>query len=544
MVFDDDLVSNGAEGGSLAAQRLNDAVRSSLRTRGLDHCRVMVRIYANLAGLSKAVSKAKLCGADKRALAPFVASFNRSNDLFDFVDAGELKENADFKIRAMFRQFADNAQCKHIYFAACHDVGYISELTPFINNRDRITLVCTYATHREFGKLGLKMEELPHIFRTTPLPSEQQAYQHRPTTNPLAQNPFPPTSNPSIDYGGEKICHFFSKGICKYGRSCKNIHSKPSTNNSNGYQSPSDVRDWRKDSRPPVPTFQNHDFMSGAGQVPDFEALLPKEYDIPTNKIPINKSQQRLDSYMPRTSPEDHAAFLSRVGKNKLCNNHHLKGECIKGDACEYDHNPITDGIRNNLVSVARHMPCPRRNMCRVVGCTHGKSARDLTQLHLCTMTGSDTCGTVVRRKRVTSTRCYGQIWSAIKMLTTANRSYLPEDGLQESWRQSQLQTPSCDAQRGPGRRRFRPRDPLCHQGHPRGREWKREWQKQFTGAAYRRERWRFGHRWCFDTPPRSGGRHYVRLEVGAVAVICKLDAKTADIDIQHHRLSIPKTTS
>lgn len=67
-----------------------------------DHCRVMVRIYANLAGLSKAVSKAKLCGAEKRALAPFVASFNRSNDLFDFVDAGELKENADFKIRAMF----------------------------------------------------------------------------------------------------------------------------------------------------------------------------------------------------------------------------------------------------------------------------------------------------------------------------------------------------------------------------------------------------------------------------------------------------------
>lgn len=71
-------------------------------TRSSDHCRVMVRVYANLAGLSKAVSKAKLCGAEKRSLAPFVASFNRSNDLFDFVDAGELKENADFKIRAMF----------------------------------------------------------------------------------------------------------------------------------------------------------------------------------------------------------------------------------------------------------------------------------------------------------------------------------------------------------------------------------------------------------------------------------------------------------
>lgn len=79
-----------------------------------DHCRVMVRIYANLAGLSKAVSKAKLCGAEKRALAPFVASFNRSNDLFDFVDAGELKENADFKIRAMFVSISlFHRSCRH-----------------------------------------------------------------------------------------------------------------------------------------------------------------------------------------------------------------------------------------------------------------------------------------------------------------------------------------------------------------------------------------------------------------------------------------------
>lgn len=62
----------------------------------------MVRVYANLSGLSKALSKVKLAGPEKRSLAPFVANFNRSNDLFDFVDAGELKENADLKIRAMF----------------------------------------------------------------------------------------------------------------------------------------------------------------------------------------------------------------------------------------------------------------------------------------------------------------------------------------------------------------------------------------------------------------------------------------------------------
>lgn len=35
MVFDDEFVSGGAEGGSLAAQRLDIAIRNSLRTRGL-----------------------------------------------------------------------------------------------------------------------------------------------------------------------------------------------------------------------------------------------------------------------------------------------------------------------------------------------------------------------------------------------------------------------------------------------------------------------------------------------------------------------------
>ena len=163
-VFDDDLVSGGVEGGQRAATLLNETVKSSLRSRGLENCRIMVRVYANLSGLSKALSKVKLAGPEKRSLTPFVASFNRSNDLFDFVDAGDLKENADFKIRALLRQFVENAQCRHIYFAGCHDVGYLSELTPYQGNRDRLTLVRTPSFHRQFMNLGLRVEDFPNIF--------------------------------------------------------------------------------------------------------------------------------------------------------------------------------------------------------------------------------------------------------------------------------------------------------------------------------------------------------------------------------------------
>ena len=114
----------------------------------------MTRVYANLSGLSKALSRAGIVGNEARALAPFTSSFTRSQDLFDFIDAGDKKEGADFKIRGtlhplprdhhyhmaqagyslaleMFRLFIDNSQCKHIFFAGCHDTGYLSLLTPY-----------------------------------------------------------------------------------------------------------------------------------------------------------------------------------------------------------------------------------------------------------------------------------------------------------------------------------------------------------------------------------------------------------------------------
>ena len=110
-------------------------------------------------------------GGESRSLSPFIASFNRSYGLTEFIDAGELKEKADFKLRALLRLYADNTQCKNIYFVACHDVGYISELTPFMGNSTKFTLVNTPGVrfHDEFTKLGMGIEEFRSAFRHSPL---------------------------------------------------------------------------------------------------------------------------------------------------------------------------------------------------------------------------------------------------------------------------------------------------------------------------------------------------------------------------------------
>lgn len=64
-----------------------------------EQCRIMVRVYANVLGLSKALARAGLMGHEARSLSPFTSSFTRAQELFDFIDAAEKKEGSDFKIR-------------------------------------------------------------------------------------------------------------------------------------------------------------------------------------------------------------------------------------------------------------------------------------------------------------------------------------------------------------------------------------------------------------------------------------------------------------
>ena len=383
-VFEDGLISNGVEGGQRAVHLLNEVVKNSLRGRGLEHCRIMVRVYANISGLSKALSKVKLAGPEKRSLAPFVASFNRTNDLFDFVDAGELKENADFKIRALFRQFVENAQCRHIYFAACHDSGYISDLTQYMGSRDRITLVKTPAFHREFTKLNLRIEDFPNIFRTMPLDMNVPSTPMK-SASPAATMAV--AAAPTAD--SQQICAFYLKGQCKYGNSCRFPHVKAKANGHQPTGSMADIKDWRARSSSDnnsVPFGLNslnkndNDFMSGHGlghsnSTPnggDFVATLPGANEIPPGQIPLNENAYRLDALLPVSSPEEKAAFNSRTASKKLCNNYHINGQCQNGDACSYDHRPAPPGVLNCLNHVILNNPCPRRGACRNLNCLYG----------------------------------------------------------------------------------------------------------------------------------------------------------------------------
>lgn len=348
----------------------------------------MVRIYADVVGVSKSMSKAGLLGAEKRSLAPFIANFNRSKALFDYVDAGELKENADFKLRGLLRLYAENAQCKHIFFAACHDVGYVSELTQYRNNRDRFTLIKTPGLlfHNEFSKLGLGIEELPQVFRPsgsamdTYFPKPLQPGSHNASNKSvMGFNPPVAPSSPAAaknqPSGTGEICHFFKLGKCRYGSHCKNLHQQtpvlPVRTNSRLSQ------DWRTENGLSGP---DHGVGSGAPIKPAKTYLpqqeldirqLPKKHDIPVGYVALNKNKQRLDAYIPPPTNEAEDRLRARSAVQRLCNAKHLFGACNSAK-CDYDHSPLDEDLKPALEWLSRSLPCPKRNTCRNAGCTSG----------------------------------------------------------------------------------------------------------------------------------------------------------------------------
>ncbi|KAL1983837.1 hypothetical protein VTN96DRAFT_9838 [Rasamsonia emersonii] len=344
-VFKDQHIKAGSEGGAAAAQALSDAIKEFLQSElniDAEQCRVMVRVYANLSGLSKSLSKAGLVGNEARSLAPFAASFTGSQDLFDFVDAGD-KDGTDLKVRETFQLFVDNNQCKHIFFAGCHDVGYLSLLTPYQGKADRVTLIKAASIQPEFESLDLPIREIPSVFRSTPIASSNTTFSR---TN-----------------GKSKICNYYQKGMCRYGNKCLNEHvdKSPTKSGDDSARFPS-TTSKKTTSVSPFRGPLAHERPSD---------LLPFSSPETKDLIPINKDGDRLDTIFLRPPPEAWEMYQRRKDKHKLCNKHHLGGRCSE-KYCKFDHSELEPQALTVLQYILKETPCPRGLRCRQARCYAG----------------------------------------------------------------------------------------------------------------------------------------------------------------------------
>ena len=100
--FLDDYIKDGAAGGERAARDLRQSILDHLKDKSFyqHDYKILVRLYANVHGLSKTYTDARIISNSKVFL-DFVQAFNKSHDLVEIVDAGNDKEAADSKIKGL-----------------------------------------------------------------------------------------------------------------------------------------------------------------------------------------------------------------------------------------------------------------------------------------------------------------------------------------------------------------------------------------------------------------------------------------------------------
>ncbi|KAI4923545.1 hypothetical protein J4E85_008584 [Alternaria conjuncta] len=146
MLFNDDLVKAGLDGGKRAASLLKQAVEEELRSSlpaVAHHMQVVIRVYANMKGLAKTYKDAEVL-PQLASFDEFVRGFNMGDPMCDYVDAGNGKECSDEKIKAMFRHDLADMHCHQILFGGSADNGYARLLGPYTEDdavRSRITLL-------------------------------------------------------------------------------------------------------------------------------------------------------------------------------------------------------------------------------------------------------------------------------------------------------------------------------------------------------------------------------------------------------------------
>ncbi|KAJ5902301.1 hypothetical protein N7495_002829 [Penicillium taxi] len=170
-VFRDELLKRPEQGAVEAAGKLRQSVLASLETP-LAKNNIIVKVFANLNGLAKALQDRGII-TSKNDLFRFAQSFTNSETGFEFIDVGYGKECADHKMRT---------QCKKIFFAGCHDNGYINDLGAYTiapGASERIILVETTPVEPHFRTTQLPILKFGQVFRSVslndvPIPGEQR----------------------------------------------------------------------------------------------------------------------------------------------------------------------------------------------------------------------------------------------------------------------------------------------------------------------------------------------------------------------------------
>ncbi|KAK0706716.1 hypothetical protein B0T26DRAFT_657086 [Lasiosphaeria miniovina] len=350
LLFKQAFIKQGVEGGKRAAYALRTAILTECGEHASD-VEVVAKVYANLAGLSKAMRRDGSL-ENESDLKDFSLGFTQGKATFDFVDVGHGKERADNKIKESTKWNLRNFNCKQAILGISHDAGYAPFLDELFHDdaaRRRVTVLEGFPTVRELIATGANILNLnDDLFRSDKLVDKV------PTSLSL------PSAGGGGGVGANGLGNA-ANGVVGPGTILTPAASATST-----------------PSTAPATTWARA--ISNASPPPQITLpLQPRPVNTPARAAaqqakpaPWNPGPRGVDS--PITVVQSALDNIKkRKDNNKLCNNHYLRGPCVKGDACCFEHRykPTKDEIVA-IAFLARLNPCTSGQECEVKDCIYG----------------------------------------------------------------------------------------------------------------------------------------------------------------------------
>ncbi|KJZ80334.1 hypothetical protein HIM_00184 [Hirsutella minnesotensis 3608] len=341
MIFRDRWIHQGVEGGKKAAQALRSAIEEHCGNRSAD-IHIVAKVYADLAGLGKNLSR------DGRPdlqsdLRNFVIGFNQAQATFDFVDIGPQKNAASSKIKETAKWHLQNQNCKYVILGISRDEKCVSFVEELLANEDTLQCVSViegFPTAKELVDTGINILDIgKDLFRSEPLSSRNSST----VTSPWAST-YSGTASPTASVVSSNTP---STATMSYALAISSSSTPPPPSGV--------VLAAAKPLSAPARPRAHVQYQQVPPQQPDWNPG-PRGLD-----EPIMVSVAALEN------------IKKRKDKDKLCNNHFLRGPCAKGDLCHFVHSykPSTDEI-NAIAVLARQNPCTIGQDCVLDDCIYG----------------------------------------------------------------------------------------------------------------------------------------------------------------------------
>ncbi|KAJ5298520.1 uncharacterized protein N7443_006640 [Penicillium atrosanguineum] len=338
IIFKDEYLQQGEEGGRSAAKALETCMRSYLAKNipSVAEPRLLTKVFLNVKSFGELCARSGTI-SEAAAIHDFIRGFNETMSFSEIVDVGSSKNKAYDKIQEMFQVFLYNCHCHQIFLGCPSNSEYGQFLEESLNEGDltgRISLVegVPFEKELEIVKNSYRIARFPDVFRSAKLVPVWTA----PWKSALPSRSLL-TPSPSQSF------------------SMPPPLSRTSTNTSySGVGGPLSASTTNKT------------------ESPDFQQVMrSKVAGLTTSKtVERNKYGQRVDRLDFKSIPRDD---LNRLKKLKLCNYFFLLGECPNEENCYHDHDrKLTRQELHILSAIARMTPCRFGLECDDPECIYG----------------------------------------------------------------------------------------------------------------------------------------------------------------------------